>query len=285
MKDVITSTSNPRIVEARKLTQKKHRLQQNRFAAAGLQILGMAVEALTPTRMAERIRPIDVFFCEDLFVSDMAPKILEQLVAAGATGVAVSQRVLETLSDRELSQGLVATFAIDSLLHSLDELNANANEQTPKLVVVLDRPQYPGNAGTLIRTADAVGANGIILIEPAVDTFAPKSIRAAMGSIFAVPIVRISDISSLKDWGKDIEIRWVGADASGDSVVWDSDAMTGSIGLILGNEGDGLQSELTQLVDRVVRLPQRGGAESLNVSIAGGILMYEWMRVNRLDIA
>jgi len=283
MKDVITSTSNPRIVEARKLTQKKHRLQQNRFAAAGLQILGMAVEALTPTRMAERIRPIDVFFCEDLFVSDMAPRILEQLVAAGATGIAVSQRVLETLSDRELSQGLVATFKIDSLLHSLDELKPDTSEQ-PGLLVVLDRPQYPGNAGTLIRTADAVGASGIILIEPAVDTFAPKSIRAAMGSIFAVPIVRISDISSLEDWGKDIEIRWVGADASSNSVAWDSDAMAGSIGLILGNEGDGLQRELTQLVDRVVRLPQRGGAESLNVSIAGGILMYEWMRVNRPDI-
>jgi len=283
MKDVVTSTSNPRIVEARKLTQKKHRLQQNRFAAAGLQILGMAVEALTPTRMAERIRPIDVFFCEDLFVSDMAPRILEQLVAAGATGIAVSQRVLETLSDRELSQGLVATFKIDSLLHSLDELKPDTSEQ-PGLLVVLDRPQYPGNAGTLIRTADAVGASGIILIEPAVDTFAPKSIRAAMGSIFAVPIVRISDISSLEDWGKDIEIRWVGADASSNSVAWDSDAMAGSIGLILGNEGDGLQRELTQLVDRVVRLPQRGGAESLNVSIAGGILMYEWMRVNRPDI-
>ena len=283
MKDLITSTSNARIVEARKLTQKKHRLQQNRFAAAGLQILGMAVEGMTSTRMAGRICPIDVFYCEDLFVSDMAPKILEQLIAAGATDIAVSQRVLETLTDRELSQGLVATFETSSLLHSLHELNTDASEQ-PRLLVVLDRPQYPGNAGTLIRTADAVGADGIILIEPAVDTFAPRSIRAAMGSIFAIPIVRISDIASLEDRGKELELRWVGADASGDSVVWESDAMIGSIGLILGNEGDGLQSKLTQMVDQVVRLPQRGGAESLNVSIAGGILMYEWMRVNRPDI-
>ena len=197
--------------------------------------------------------------------------------------IAVSQRALETLTDRELSQGLVATFETSSLLHSLHELNTDASEQ-PRLLVVLDRPQYPGNAGTLIRTADAVGADGIILIEPAVDTFAPRSIRAAMGSIFAIPIVRISDIASLEDRGKELELRWVGADASGDSVVWESDAMIGSIGLILGNEGDGLQSKLTQMVDQVVRLPQRGGAESLNVSIAGGILMYEWMRVNRPDI-
>jgi len=282
MKDVITSTSNPRIVDARKLTQKKHRLQQNRFAAAGLQILEMAVEGMASTRMASRIRPLDVFFCEELFVSDMARRILTELTAAGASEVAVSQRVLETLSDRELSQGLVGTFEIKSLLHSLDELNSDDGKQ-PRLLVVLDRPQYPGNAGTLIRTADAVGADAIILIEPAVDTFAPKSIRAAMGSIFAIPIVRLSDIATLESWGRNAGIRWVGADASAGHTVWDCDAMAGSIGLLLGNEGEGLQPQLQQLAASTIRLPQRGGAESLNVSIAGGILMYEWMRVNRPD--
>lgn len=283
MKDIITSTSNPRIVEARKLTQKKHRLRQNRFAAGGLQILGMAIEGMAASRMAGRIRPIDVFFCEDLFTTDTAPHILTQLVAAGGNGIAVSQRVLETLSDRELSQGLVATFTIDSLLHSLDDLHARVSEQ-PQLLVVLDRPQYPGNVGTLVRTADAVGAAGVILIEPAVDAFAPKSVRAAMGSIFAIPIVRTDDVAALENWGRGVEIRWVGADASDGSLVWESNAMTGSIGLVLGNEGEGLQQELRQMVARTVRLPQRGGAESLNVSIAGGILMYEWMRVNHLDV-
>ncbi len=283
MKDIITSTSNPRIVEARKLTQKKHRLRQNRFAAGGLQILGMAIEGMASSRMAERIRPIDVFFCEDLFTTDTAPHILTQLVAAGGNGIAVSQRVLETLSDRELSQGLVTTFTIDSLLHSLDELHVRVSAQ-PQLLVVLDRPQYPGNVGTLVRTADAAGAAGVILIEPAVDAFAPKSVRAAMGSIFAIPIVRTDDVAALENWGRGVEIRWVGADASDGSLVWESNAMTGSIGLVLGNEGEGLQQELRQMVDHTVRLPQRGGAESLNVSIAGGILMYEWMRVNHLDV-
>lgn len=284
MKDIITSTGNPRIVEARKLTQKKHRLRQNRFAAAGLQILGMAVEGIASGQMSGRICPIDVFFCEDLFTTDSAPGILEGLVAAGANGIHVSQRVLETLSDRELSQGLVATFTIDSLLHSLDELHAPLDDEQLQLFVVLDRPQYPGNAGTLIRTADAAGADGIILIEPAVDAFAPKSVRAAMGSIFAIPIVRTDNIAALKDWGNQAAIRWIGADASDGDVAWESDAMTGSVGLVLGNEGEGLQKELRQLVEHTVRLPQRGSAESLNVSIAGGILIYEWMRVNRPDL-
>lgn len=279
MTEIITSTSNPRIVDARKLSQKKHRVQQNRFAAGGLQILGMALEGMASPRMGGAIQPIDVFYCEELFVSTMAPRILEELIAAGATGVSVSQRVLETLSDREISQGLVATFEIESLLHSLNALSVT-DRNTPSLYVVLDRPQYPGNAGTLIRTADAVGADAVILIEPAVDTFAPRSIRAAMGSVFAVPIVRTASVQELDAWGTDRGIRWVGADASGNDIAWDSSAMKGSIGLMLGNEGEGLQDAILQMLHQTVRLPQRGGAESLNVSVAGGILMYEWMRVN-----
>ncbi|MCK5828419.1 RNA methyltransferase [Candidatus Bipolaricaulota bacterium] len=280
MKEIVTSTSNPRIIEARKLTQKKHRLRQNRFAAAGLQILGMALEGIASQRMAGRIHPLDVFYCEELFTTDTAPSILAGLTAAGATATHVSQRVLETLSDRELSQGLVATFAIDSLLHSLDETQAS-DSNDPRLIIILDRPQYPGNAGTLIRTADAVGAECVIFIEPAVDAFAPASVRASMGSIFAIPTIRTDDISAIGVWAERAKLSLVGADAADGDVVWESNAMSGSIGLVLGNEGEGLQPDLQALLTASVTLPQRGNAESLNVSIAGGILMYEWMRVNQ----
>ena len=283
MKDIITSTSNPRIVEARKLTHKKHRHRSNRFAAEGLQILRMAIEGMACPRMAGHIRPIDVFSCEYLFTTDTAPSILAQLVAAGANKIPVSQQVIEALSDRVLSQGLVATFAIDSLLHSLEELHVPSDEG-PQLFVVLDRPQYPGNVGTLIRTANAVGADGMILIEPSADAFDPKSVRSSMGSIFATPIARTGDIAALDDWAGSADLRWVGAAVSDGDLIWDSEAMSGSIGLILGNEGEGVQPELRLLVDRTVRLPQRGSADSLNVSIAGGVLMYEWVRVNRPDI-
>ena len=284
MTEIITSTGNPRIVAARKLNQKKHRLQQNRFAAGGLQILAMAVEGMLSPQMAGSIKPLDVFYCEELFVSGMAPRIVDALTAGGATRVHVSQRVLESLSNRELSQGVVATFDLRALLQPMNSL-PSATGSEPYLLVVLDRPQYPGNAGTLIRTADAVGAAGVILIEPAVDPFAPNSIRASMGSIFAVPIVRLSALDELAIWGQKNEIRWVGADGSAADVVWSSKSLLGSAGLILGNEGEGLQPSIQQMLHHTVRLPQRGGAESLNVSVAGGILMYEWMRVNYPDIA
>ena len=284
MKDVITSTGNPRIVDARKLTQKKYRLRQNRFAAAGLQILGMALEGMDLPRMAGRIRPLDVFFCEELFTSETAPRLLTGLLDAGATGTAVSQQVLATLSDRELSQGLVATFELDAMYHSLDTMQASSGSK-PSLYVVLDRPQYPGNAGTLIRTADAVGAETVILIEPAVDVFAPGSVRASMGSLFAIPTIRTADLTAIGTWAQRLGIPLVGADAANGNAIWESDAMLGSIGLVLGNEGEGLQPDLIQQLASTVTLPQRGNAESLNVSIAGGILMYEWMRVNRAAIS
>ena len=280
MKETVTSTSNPRIVTARKLSQKKHRLRQNRFAAAGLQILGMAVEGMSDQRMAERIQALDVFYCQDLFTTSTAPTLLEKLIENGATAIPVTDRVLGTLSDRELSQGLVATFVMDSLLHSLDELAAS-QAGDPALVILLDRPQYPGNAGTLIRTADAVGAEAVALIEPAVDAFAPASVRATMGSIFAIPILRISDVAPIAPWAHQAGFCLVGADAGQGTEVWDSDHLAGSVGLVLGNEGEGLQPELAAMLDATVTLPQRGNAESLNVSIAGGILMYEWLRANR----
>jgi RNA methyltransferase, TrmH family len=283
MNEVVTSTSNTRIVEARKLTQKKHRLRQNRFAAAGLQILGMALEGIALPRMDGCIRPLDVFFCEELFTTDTAPTLLAGLIAAGAKGTAVSQRVLETLSDRELSQGLVATFAMDSLQIALDEIPV-PDDTNPRLIIVLDRPQYPGNAGTLIRTADAVGAEAVVLIEPAVDACAPASVRASMGSLFAISTVRVADIAAIAVWASHVGIRLVGADAAEGEPVWESNAMHGSIGLVLGNEGEGLQPDLQELIDATVNLPQRGSAESLNVSIAGGILMYEWMRTNQSSL-
>jgi tRNA G18 (ribose-2'-O)-methylase SpoU len=134
--------------------------------------------------------------------------------------------------------------------------------------------------GTLVRTAHAVGATGVILIEPAADAFDPKSIRASMGSIFSIPVVRTGAIGPLRAWAADAGIRWVIADAAHGEPIWTSAALHGSVGLILGNEGSGPQPELRAMADHAVCLPQPGGTDSLNVSVAAGVLMYEWLRVN-----
>jgi TrmH family RNA methyltransferase len=279
MTNPITSTSNPRVVAARKLSQRKHRLQTDRFAAEGLQVLRMALEGMASPRMTGRICPIEVFYCEEAFTSDTAPHLVTRLAAAGAEAIAVSRRVIEVLSDRVLTQGVVATFSCSALLRLPQEIPMRDTHS--RLVLALDRPQYPGNVGTLIRTADAVGADGVIVVEPSADVFDPKAVRASMGSLFALPLARIGDGGALAAWGRSGALRWVGTDVSEGESVWDTHALEGAIGLILGNEAEGLQESLKQIVQTTVRLPQRGRAESLNVSVAGGVLMYEWMRVNR----
>ncbi len=261
----ITSTANSRIVEARKLTQRKHREAQGRFMAEGLQILHMALDA--------GARPREVFYCEALFAGQEAPRLIARFRAEGAELTPVSSEVLARLSDREQPQGIVATFALFQI--QLADLTL----RDPALLLAVDRIQDPGNLGTLIRTADAVGAQAVILIEPCVDPFDPKVVRSTMGSLFNVPIVRTSDVTGLADWLRGRNIRLVGADAHR-GALWGEGAWGGNVALALGNEARGLSDDLAAQVEAWVRLPMVGRAESLNVAVAGGVLMYLWARAN-----
>lgn len=262
---IITSTRNRRIVEARKLDQRKHREQQGCFLVEGLQLLHMALDA--------GARPYEVFYCESLFTGDEAARLLSRFQETGADLWPVSERVMETLSQREVPQGIVATFAL--LETPLQALRLSGCE----LVVVLDRLQDPGNMGTLIRTADAVGAAAVILIEPCVDPFDPKTVRSSMGSLFNVSLARTADVASLASRLRQAGLRLVGADAHRGE-AWGQGVWTGGVALVLGNEARGLTDDVRALVDAWVRLPIIGKAESLNVAVAGGILMYAWLKEN-----
>ena len=262
---MITSTHNPRIVEARKLDQRKQRREQGRFLVEGLQLLHMALDA--------GARPVEVFYCEEQFDGPEAPALLERFRAVGAHLLAVSPHVMQALSERDAPQGLVATFALFET--PLDEIRLAGNE----LVVVLDRLQDPGNMGTLIRTADAVGAAAVILIEPCVDPFDIKTVRGSMGSLFNVPLVHTTDVPGLFDRLRRSGLRRVGADARlGEA--YGQGLLQGGVALVLGNEARGLSEDVRRHVDAWARLPIAGKAESLNVAVAGGVLMYEWLRAN-----
>lgn len=264
----ITSTRNPRIVEARKLDQRKHRRQQGRFLVEGLQLLHMALDA--------NVQPREVFFCEPLFEGPEAPALLERFRRAGAELVAVSPNVMQTLSERDAPQGLVATFAL--IETPLDALQVTGQD----LVVVLDRLQDPGNMGTLIRTADAAGAAAIVLIEPCVDPFDLKTVRGSMGSLFNLPLLHTSDVAQLFDRLQRAGLRAVGADARRGE-AYGRGALEGGVALVLGNEARGLSDDVRQHVAAWARLPIVGKAESLNVAVAGGVLMYAWLQANRPD--
>lgn len=262
---IITSTSNPRVSEARKLRQRKHRQASGLFLVEGLQLLHMALDS--------GATPHEVFYCPGQFIGTEAASLLSRFQQTGAALLNVSVRVMETLSEREEPQGIVATFHL--VQHPLQSLQLRGRE----LVVVLDRLQDPGNLGTLIRTADAVGAAAIILIEPCVDPFDPKTVRGSMGSIFNVPVMSAKDVTGLFAWLRSCGLRPIGADPHLGE-IWGVGLWRGGVALILGNEARGLSDDVAAQINAWVKLPIAGKAESLNVAVAGGVLMYAWLREN-----
>jgi TrmH family RNA methyltransferase len=268
MADRITSTRNPKVVEARKLDQRKHRREQGRFVVEGLQLLHMALDA--------GYAPSQVFYCPGMFAGPEAPSLLESALAGGAEVLEASETVLEALSSREAPQGLVATFALWDTSPTRLPLEAGG------LVLVVDRLQDPGNLGTLIRTADAVGAAGVALITPCVDPFDPKTVRATMGSLFNVLLAQAEDVPALFSLLHGHGYTSIGADAHL-GAPWGGDLWHGPTALVLGNEARGLSEDVRAQVRAWANLPMVGRAESLNVAIAGGVMMYAWLRANLGD--
>jgi TrmH family RNA methyltransferase len=231
----------------------------------GLTLLALALDA--------GAQPFEVFYCENQLEGREALTLMERFREVGAELVAVSPRVMEKLSERDISQGMVASFA--SFEASLQELPLVGC----KLVVVMDRLQDPGNLGTLIRTADAVGAAAAILIEPCVDPFDTKTVRGTMGSLFNVPLVRTADVSGLFTYLREKGLRLIGSDPLRGK-GWGEGLWKGGVALVLGNEARGLSDDVRPLMEAWACLPLVGKAESLNVAVAGGVMMYAWLRAN-----
>jgi len=262
---MITSSRNPKIVRTRKLMQRKHRQRERLFRVEGLQALHMALEG--------RYEPRELLYCEELFAGEGAPSLLERCRRTGAELVSVERSVMEGLSGRETPQGLVGVFPFIDVELGQSDLEGN------ELVVVLDRLQNAGNLATLLRTADAVGAGAVIMLEPCVDLYDPGAVRGSMGSIFNLPMVRTGDPEESFVWLKEKGFRAAGADPyEGD--LWHRENWQGGTALVLGNEARGLSEDVRSFIDNWVRLPMVGKAESLNVSVVGGVLMYAWRMGN-----
>ncbi len=149
------------------------------------------------------------------------------------------------------------------------------------LLMICDSIQDPGNLGTMIRSASAFGAAGIILTRGCVDSFNPKVVRAAMGASFALPIVRDAEIETTLKVIVDRGLRTVLLDAKAEKTIFELD-MQQPLALIFGNEGHGFSQGTTNLVQDQVRVPMQNQTESLNVSVSASILMFEWSRQRQL---
>lgn len=150
------------------------------------------------------------------------------------------------------------------------------------LVVALDRPSSPGNLGSIIRSADALGSSGVIVTGHAADPYDPRAVRASTGSIFSVPVVRLDGPRQVADWADHlrdggVEPAVVGTDEHGDTAIWDHN-FTGPTIVAIGNETAGLSNTWREICDRTVRIPMGGSASSLNAANAATVVLYEATR-------
>jgi TrmH family RNA methyltransferase len=265
---MISSMRNSRVVDARKLLQRKYRTRQGRFLVEGGQLLWMALDG--------GFIVDQVYFTGQVDRHSSMGLLLSRLQNQGAELCSVTPAILSSLSTRSGGEPLIGV--VQNQVLSLRELNVPDHA----LIVVLDRLQDCGNVGTLIRTADAAGATAVILLEPCADVHDPRAVRSSMGSIFNLPIVSVTDVGELDAWWQHNNLRSVGADAQ-EGALWGDEILHGSIALCLGNEAHGLSADLAETVDAWVRLPVHGKADSLNVAVAGGVLMYLWRKNVKLE--
>ena len=204
-----------------------------------------------------------------MFVDESAPFAAEFLDRGG---LAVTGQVIAALTDTSTPQGVVAV---------AEERAIETEAIDGDLVVVLADVRDPGNAGTLIRSAVAAGSSGVVFAKGSVDPFNPKTVRATAGLLFRVPLVHEVALEDVLGLLKARGFFVVGADAAADVAPEDVD-LTQSIALVLGNESWGIEAGARALLDEVVGIPMPGPAESLNVGIAGSILLFEAVRQRRL---
>ncbi len=243
------------------LTNRAKRQRAGEFLVQGVRPITLAVAHGWP------VRALLVPAGRDL--SGWARGVLDR--AAGATVVTLAPELMYELGEKELELLAVVGLPEDRL----DRVPTGAG----MLVVAFDRPTTPGNIGTLVRSADAFGASGVIVTGHAADPYDPRAVRASTGSLFATPVVRVPSHREVLDWvrGLGTPVEIVGTDEHGEVDVAGYD-LTGPRLIAIGNETHGLSSAWRAACDRTVRVPMAGSASSLNAAVAGSVVLYEAAR-------
>ncbi len=247
--ELVTSTRNERVRDAAALARRRVRRDTGRHLVEGPNVVAEALAAGV---------------VEEVFATPEAAADLH--VPDGVRVTHVADHVLERLSGSTTPQGIVAVARTD--VAAPDAVVGRG------LMVVLHEVADPGNAGAIVRTADAAGAHTVVLTRGSVDPFGPKAIRAAAGSTYHLPVALDIELAALAAACREVGQPLVGLDAAAERSVFELRRRPPPIALVLGNEAHGLPAEARTLLDDTVAIPQWGAAESLNVAAAAAVALY-----------
>lgn len=256
----ITSIKNPLVKRIRSLvSDRDQREQERKLVVEGIRMIEEVLAAGVP---------IDVLLYDpDVSAHPRAAAALAASRRRDVRLVQASSHVVAACSQVETPQGLVAVVAKPAVAL------AQVAGRPDQLTVVADRIQDPGNLGTMIRIADAAGATGVIVTRGSVDPTNPKAVRATMGSLFHLPVVEAAAEDAIATL-RAHRVRILIADQHG-AIEYTAASYRRPVALVLGNEGEGVDAPWREVAEAAVRIPLYGRAESLNVAVAAGLLLYE----------
>ena len=254
----VTSLTNPTVKAVRALHLRKARDETGLFVAEGLKAVIEGIE----TGHA----PAILLYGADAAGHPLLQRALQATLAANGEVIEVTEGILAKVSRRDNPQAVVGVF--EQVFRPLEVTEPHA----ARCWVALHRVRDPGNLGTIVRTADAAGCGGVILVGECCDPYSVEAVRATMGSIFAVPLTRATE-AEFAAWRN----RWPGS-VVGTLLSADCDYRQADYGkptlILMGNEQQGLPPDMAALCDVNVKIPMRGRADSLNLSVATGIMIY-----------
>jgi TrmH family RNA methyltransferase len=261
MTKLLTSSSNPKIKQIRALRQRKQRDSTGLFVVEGIRHVGDAAQA---GRLAY------ICYAPDLLTSDFAGELIQEQSGRGVPCYAVPSVVFETLADKENPQGILA------VAHQRQQKLGHLTPEDFPWGVALVSPQDPGNIGTILRTIDAVGASGLLLLDSSADPYHPGAVRASMGALFWVPVVMATFVE-FTAWAQEHGYQVYGTSAHGSILYGEVSNYARPAILLMGSEREGLTDEQRAICHALIRLPMRGRVTSLNLAVATGIMLSEML--------
>lgn len=267
---MITSQTNGRIKYVSDLLSKARlRRKDKKFVAEGIKMFMEAPrELIEEVYISEELeKKINKVIPEDEALAQKLSKVNYEVV---------TESVFKKISDTVTPQGIISVISIKE--DGIEDIIKGSNP----FVVVLENLQDPGNMGTILRTAEGAGANGIILSRDCVDIYNPKVIRSTMGSVFRMKFAYVENTDEAIEMMKKNNIRIYAAALDSNSASYDSKDYRKATAVLIGNEGNGLKEETIKKADETIFIPMQGKVESLNASVAAAVIMYEAARQRRV---